>query len=59
MEINSIGCQTIRRTRVLSVGGNDAMLEISVLKRPVEHISEALTKLRHVVDRFDTSNLST
>ena len=38
---------------VLSVGGNDAVMEIPVLEEPVGHVSEALTELSRAVERFE------
>ena len=40
---------------VLSIGGNDAVMEIPVLEEPVGHVSEALTKLSRVTGRFEES----
>jgi hypothetical protein len=38
---------------VLSIGGNDAVMEIPVLEEPVGHVSEALTELSRATDRFE------
>jgi hypothetical protein len=38
---------------VLSIGGNDAVMEIPVLEEPVGHVSEALTELSRAVERFE------
>ena len=38
---------------VLSVGGNDAMMEITVLERRVEDVSAAVVKLSDVVEEFE------
>jgi len=38
---------------VCSVGGNDAMMQISVLERRVEDVSAALTELSDVVEEFE------
>lgn len=38
---------------VLSIGGNDAVMEIPVLEEPVGQVSEALTELSRATDRFE------
>lgn len=38
---------------VLSVGGNDAVMEISVLERPAENVSDALAEMSRVARRFE------
>jgi hypothetical protein len=38
---------------VLSIGGNDAVMEISVLEQPVGNVSEALAELSRATDRFE------
>lgn len=40
---------------VLSVGGNDALVQIGVLERPAETVSAALSELADVLDAFGES----
>lgn len=38
---------------VLSVGGNDAMMQVDILTRPTDRVWDALTQLSYVVDMFE------